>query len=208
MNIDFLKVQSNPMIKQYYECIYSLGCLSLIHSPTRITASSCTLIDHIYTNDVEQDKKFSIILFEVSNHLPLHLVINCTVKYNKPLSNTYRSMKNFSPEEFLENLHVQYRDKRVTETESINDAFKAFTDVLRHTLNKHAPIKKVTHKILKLCTKPWLTKGTLISIKTKNELFAYIKKNPSNEFLHQHYKKYRNKLTHIIELSKKMHYEH
>ena len=35
MNINFLKVQSNSMIKQYYDCIYSLGCLSLIHSPTR-----------------------------------------------------------------------------------------------------------------------------------------------------------------------------
>ena len=142
MNIDFLKVQSNPIIKQYYDCMCSLGCLSLIHSPTRITASSYTLIDHIYTNDVQQDKKCSIILFEVSNHLTLHLWINCTVKYNKPLSYTYRSMKNFSPEEFLENLHVRYRDKSVTETESINDAFKAFTDALRHTLNKYAPIKK------------------------------------------------------------------
>ena len=117
-------------------------------------------------------------------------------------------MKNFSPEEFLEILHEQYRDKRVTETESINDAFKAFTDVLTHTLNKHAPIKKVTHKILKLRTKPWLTKGFLISIKAKNELFAYTKKNPSNEFLYQHYKKYQSKLVHMIELSKKMYYEH
>ena len=70
------------------------------------------------------------------------------------------------------------------------------------------PLKKVTHKILKLRTKPWPTKGILISIKAKNELFAYTKKNPSNEFLCQHYKKYRNKLIHIIELSKKMHYEH
>ena len=117
-------------------------------------------------------------------------------------------MKKFSPKEFLENLRVQYREKRVTETQSINDAFKAFIDVQRHTLNKHAPIIKVTHKILKLCTKPWLTKNILISIKVKNDLFAYTKKNPSNEFLYQHYKKYQNKLTHIIELSKKMHYEH
>ena len=95
MNIDFLKVQSNSMIKQYYDCIYSFGCLSLLHSPTRITASSSILIHHIYTNDVEQDKKCSIILFEVFDHLPVHLVINCSVKYNKPLSYTYRSMKNF-----------------------------------------------------------------------------------------------------------------
>ena len=73
MNINFLKVQSNIMIKQYYDCIYSLGCLSLLHSPTRIAALSSTLIEHIYTNDVEQDKKCSIILFEVSDHLPLHL---------------------------------------------------------------------------------------------------------------------------------------
>ena len=51
-------------------------------------------------------------------------------------------------------------------------------------------------------------KGILISIKVKNEFFAYTKKNPSNEFVYKHYKTYRNKLTHTIELSKKMHYEH
>ena len=62
---------------------------------------------------------------------------------------------------------MQYREKRVTETESINDAFKAFIDVLTHTLNKYVPIKKASHKILKLRTKPWLTKGILISIKQK-----------------------------------------
>ena len=117
MNIDFLKVQSNSMIKQYYDCIYSLGCLSLLHSFTRITASSSTLIDHIYTNDLEQDKKCSATFFEVSDHLPLHLVINCAVKYNKPLSYTYRSMKNFSPVEFLK-IYMCSREKSMSQKQN------------------------------------------------------------------------------------------
>ena len=74
-------------------------------------------------------------------------------------------------------------------------------------LNKHAPVKKVTHKIHKLCTKPWLTKSILISTKVNNELFADSKKNPRNEFLHNCYKKYRYKLTHTTEFTKKMHYQ-
>ena len=52
MNIDFLKVQSYSIFKQHYDCIYGHGCLSLLQNPTTITASSSTLIDHIYTNDV------------------------------------------------------------------------------------------------------------------------------------------------------------
>ena len=52
----------------------------------------------------------------------------------------------------------------------------------------------------------WLTKGILTSSNHKNILYKQFKKNPTvdNEIT---YKTYKNKLTHIIKLSKKNHYK-
>jgi len=39
------------MIKKYIDMIYSQGFIPLITHPTRITETSSTVIDHIYTNN-------------------------------------------------------------------------------------------------------------------------------------------------------------
>ena len=41
-------------------------------------------------------------------------------------------------------------------------------------LNIHAPFRQQTRKEKKLYKKPWLTKGILKSIKTKQKLYKYI----------------------------------
>ena len=54
---------------------YSLGCIPLITHPTRITTTSSTLLDHVYTNNVVGESK-SFILVDVSDHLPVIMCSN------------------------------------------------------------------------------------------------------------------------------------
>jgi len=71
------------------------------------------------------------------------------------------------------------------------------------TLYKHAPLKMMSRKQQRMHRKPWISKGILKSIKTKNKLFSKIQnlvKTDSNKW--NKYKKYRNKLNHIIEYAK------
>ena len=72
-------------------------------------------------------------------------------------------------------------------------------------LNKHAPLQKLSRKQKKLNGKPWLSKGILISIKTKHKLLQNMIKTKMEKHKKQ-YQKYRNKLTHIIEQAKKKHF--
>ena len=51
-NINLLKSNTNPSINKYSNNLFSLGCLPLIKFPTRITPTSTTLIDHIYSNSL------------------------------------------------------------------------------------------------------------------------------------------------------------
>lgn len=62
-------------------------------------------------------------------------------------------------------------------------------------INKHVPIKQIFRRQLKRFLKPWITQGIRASIKTKNKLFASGDQTK--------YKFYRNKINHLIRISKR-----
>ena len=58
----------------------------------------------------------------------------------------------------------------------------------------------------KLLTKPWITQGLLKSIKTKSKLYNTLLRNPSS-LNHVQYKQYRNKINHLLKISKCNYYD-
>ena len=54
------------------------------------------------------------------------------------------------------------------------------TDLIKSIANKHAPIRQLSQKKQKLCTKPWIANGILKSIKTKHKLYKthFLSNNP------------------------------
>ena len=77
-------------------------------------------------------------------------------------------------------------------------------------INESVPLKKVTKKQLKHENKPWVTKGIIKSMSIRDNLLKkFIKaKNPiSKSTLHNRYKIYRNSITSLLRLSKKLYYQ-
>ena len=76
-------------------------------------------------------------------------------------------------------------------------------------LDKHAPKRLMSRKEKRLSDKPWITRGILKSIKTKNKLFKkYFKsKQGISNDKKVLYTKYLNKLTHVKNLAKRNYYE-
>ena len=87
----------------------------------------------------------------------------------------------------------------------INEIFDSFYSVTTNTIDKHAPLKKLSKKEAKFQSKPWISQGIRKSIKTKNKLFNCYLRNKSQSN-HSKYKIYRNKLKHILNVSKKIYY--
>ena len=54
VNIDLSKYHSHQQTERYLDMIYSLDLLPVITKPTRITNHTATLIQHIYTNNVNR----------------------------------------------------------------------------------------------------------------------------------------------------------
>ena len=58
--------------------LYKHNFLPVITKPKRITYHTKTLIDHIYTNMTINQVNSGIVLFDISDHLPVFIVIKAS----------------------------------------------------------------------------------------------------------------------------------
>ena len=87
----------------------------------------------------------------------------------------------------------------------VNDMFDSFYTKLSKIIDHHAPIKKIPRKELKLRSKPWITLAIRKSIFVKNKLYKKFLKSKL-PYYHLKFKYYRNRLNHLIKVSKKQYY--
>ena len=76
--------------------------------------------------------------------------------------------------------------------------------MLEQCLNEQAPINKLSKAKQKLSHKPWITPCLLKSIKTKNGLYRALVRSGFSQKACAKYKKYTNKVTHLLEINKKI----
>ena len=91
-----------------------------------------------------------------------------------------------------------------------NYSFDNFISTVNSVLDKHMPWKKMNKKDFKLESKPWITRGILISIKRRDTLLRKYIACPDGDRkvdLHTQYRVLRNKIVALIRLSKKKHYQ-
>ena len=103
----------------------------------------------------------------------------------------------------MDNIQTKYQDHK--SKISGNSLFTTFITSFTETLDKHAPLVKLSKKKMKASLKPWLTQGILKSIKTKNKRYYKCYKQ-NNSQLVSAYKKYLNVLTKTKRISKEKHY--
>ena len=87
----------------------------------------------------------------------------------------------------------------------VNDMFDSFYTKLSKIIDQYAPIKKIPKKELKLRSKPWITLAIRKSIFVKNKLYKKFLKSKL-PYYHLKFKYYRNRLNHLIKVSKKQYY--
>ena len=78
----------------------------------------------------------------------------------------------FGIENFLVDLHKHVENIKVSNPNtSVNSNATSLSSVFELALNKHAPLRPMSRREKRLSQKPWISKGILKSIKTKNKLF-------------------------------------
>jgi hypothetical protein len=203
-NINQLTTHPNHPSHEYFQTIASNGFVQCILNATRIVGNSYSLIDHIVTNDRDNNIKCGTVILDVSDHfmtfiqLPKHTV---KVKSN---ANKSRKFATENVNNFKQNLQTQTWDS-VLSCNNVNDSYKIFWDTFQLFYDLNFPLRgrKLNKNLHKL--NEFMTKGLLTSRLTKINLQKLAVQSPTVYNIDK-YKSYRNLYNRILRTSKKMYY--
>ena len=161
------------------------------------------LRDHIYVNDsmLRDIHSSAVIEYDISDHMPTFLSLNVGATKKAPNRPLVRKITEIKRDVFLNELNQKLRYLDMQN----NLDFEKLINVMKELVDSHFPLVRQSRKQLKYSHKPWITKGILTSIKTQNRLYKKYLKSKC-EINCKTYKMYRNKLTHIKEMSKSNYY--
>ena len=74
MNINFLKFNEHTQTEEFLDMLYANNILPIITTPTRLTDHTATLIDHIYTNSL-QNFTPGILTVDITDYLPIFCLV-------------------------------------------------------------------------------------------------------------------------------------
>ena len=205
-NIDLLKDDKDRPTHDYLDLIYSNSLIPAIYKPTRITATSATIIDNILTN-CENIIKSYIITTDISDHMPTVLISNLSL-HSKPTNGNKYKYKRFHNDDNIGKLKTclsKIKWAEILDKVNVDDDYNTFISKFQDVYDECIPLKKCANKPNKEPRSPWITKGLLRSINTKNKLYkVYLSKPTENN--HKKFKTYRNRLHGLIRKSKRMFY--
>ena len=178
-----------------------------ILGPTRINQNQkLSLIDNIFINFNDLHCTSDNLLEKVRANLPKFLIVEkLEIKNNYKTKRKKRDYRNFDKDNFLNDLENLKLNEAINNTNNINGKYELLHTKFMETIDKNAPLKILSNKEIKRKNKPWITKGILTSIKEKNRLLKIFLK-AKNNFFYERYKFYRDKINHLIRISKKKHY--
>ena len=202
-NINLLNHESHNPTNEFLNMIYSHAFRPTIDKPTRVTYNTATLIDNIFTNNLDFHTT-GIMTTGISDHCPIVLFGPPLVKSNH--SNAWQWKRNLTNTNVLALKHELERidwDTIICGND-VQEDYSQFINKLKTVYENYVPYKRMkpSHRGPR---NPWITPGLLKSIRTKDKLYKRYLKNPcKNNKLS--YDNYRNKLTSLIRLAKSNHY--
>merc|ERR1712002_1017070 len=148
----------------------------------------------------------NVVVYDISDHVPVMLTVKNKLKKVNFKKFLTQDFKNFDSQSFLCDLETGLNNcEEFDGNQDVNLLWNKFEDIFSKTVFSHAPLRSMTKKERRFRSKPWLTKGIIKSIKVKNSMFrlalCHREKSFSVEF-----KKYRNLLTKVKKLSKKLYF--
>lgn len=200
-NINLLTQNDNT--DEFVNLMYSFSLFPLITRPTRITNTSATLIDHIWTTQLDMNIGNYVIDTDISDHFPVISQFKTRgIRPKKQIIKqrfiTPSALQNFLDELSLENWY------EVINSSCPKESFNIFYNIYLKLFDKHFPIQ-IRKQSLKKEISPHITPALKASITEKNRLERLARKWPLT--YRERYKKYRNKLTTLLRTAKNLYYK-
>lgn len=184
-NIDLLAAQSHPATGAFVDCVLMNHFLPLILRPTRITISTATLIDNIFTNFHEGIIESAIIISDISDHLPVITWIDISPVNLYTLGNL-KMTRTFSTEGISQLKSMLCNTDwspvlNLCEDNEPDSSYNEFVKIFKSAYNEAFPLRPPRATKKNTFHQPWMTRGLLKSTKTKQNLYKKFIKYPTIE---------------------------
>ena len=212
-NVDLLKINSLQFNENYFYSILSAGYIPTITLPTRLSENS-TLIDNIFTTNLDNNISACILNIHISDHQPVVLFVNDDQPPTKAKYITVKSITNGAKERFRTSFHNKHVLDQLDDNIHVadpNQNYAILENALKETHCECFPERRVKFNSKKHKKNPWMTVGILKSINQRNKLYKKFKQTSINSISYvakkTMFNRYRNTLKKTITLAKLVYYK-
>ena len=168
-NINLLNVDTHVDTSEFLEMMYSFSYLPLITKPTRVTKSSATLIDNIFSNFNPNNEGIAgICTTDISDHFPVFYIdlhTACTPAFDRIIKRSYCTANEVKFREAISEVNWD----EVLKRHDTQESFSAFHMIFKERYDKSFPLQSSDSKYRNRLK--WLTAGLKKSIKIKKTSF-------------------------------------
>ncbi|CAB3981945.1 Hypothetical predicted protein [Paramuricea clavata] len=198
-NIDLLRPEQ-PQVKQYIDMLESLNLHQHVELPTRTTANSKTLIDHIISNIPSRVTHTGVLPCPtISDHDAPYVCLNVRITRFEPRFKFIRNERQFGENAFLEDvaalpLNIVYS------TDEADDKLEIFNSLFKSSINRHAPLRKM--KITRPPA-PWLNAEDIKQLQSERNKLRHLAHATKKDSIWQLFRGIRNKIKTRIKEAKR-----
>ena len=148
-NINLINYEQNQETNIFMNNLFTFGMYPLINRPSRITKTSATLIDNIFSNDIKTCVTSGLLISDISDHLPVFCCHNNSLScYNTETVKGNREMRLVNDRN-LYNLNLSLADcfETLYQSDDVNEAYTIFLKVFLKEYNEICPMVKCFRKI-------------------------------------------------------------
>ncbi len=204
-NIDLLKTDSVNTHLAFYNQMTSHGLLPLIIHPTRVVdGQTPSLIDNIFSNIAKENILSGNIYLTLSEHFSQFASVEHDKIDIKKINMIGRDYSKFCADLYRDDVSIQNWN---LESNDANFLMGDFIWRFTGCADRHAPVKKLNRKEIKLKLNPWMTTDILKLICIRDRLFSRKKREPDNILVRETYNRVRNRVNRYIQKAKKDHYK-
>ena len=207
-NLNLLSYNNHAPTKEFTNMLFSAGFLQLISHPTRVAQhnnrNTVSLIDHIWSNDIQDQMESGVITTYLSDHFATFHFIGTKKHLTPPKTISSRVFSDDNIENFKQDLN-NFSFNEVFEREDCQSSYDAFHEIFHRSLDLHFPIKTIRFNRNYHMIEKWMTKGILNCRKKKFQLQKEVSKNPTPQ-IKERFKNYKNTYNKVLKTRKKLFY--
>ena len=176
----------------------------MVSEPTRVTLTTASIIDHIFTNVSDLISCSGVLSSGFSDHL----ITFCTRQLTRQVSSgcvtkMVRSFKDYSKEVFVSRLS-QVDWSSVFFAADVDSCLSEFSRIFLSVVELVAPLKEVR---VRAKSNPWMNSHILAEIRRRDSLLARYRKDRGNVALYKEFCKARNAVQRDIKLAKQTYFK-